>query len=110
MFVLDLFFTKLKMYSSCSANVSVKMCMSYHPASWNTIRYCGSPCCRLLIKLVGSDEVDRECDLHSVLLGLSHQVFHNFGAFIIIQGSANLSTREQYFESQDARYNNNLFD
>ena len=64
--------------------------VTHHPASSYARGHSGLASLRILIKLVSSDEVNRQGNLHTVLLSFGHQIFDDLGSLFIKQRSANL--------------------
>lgn len=80
----------------------------YHPACRDSSSNGGGSGGGFLIELVGGDEVDGQSDLHSILLGLGHQVFDDAGSLLVKQRCTNLTEargREGVSEDTELKLN-----
>lgn len=64
--------------------------VTHHPASRYARGHSGLASLGILIKLISSDKVNRQSNLHAILVSFGHQVFDNLGSLFIKQRSANL--------------------
>ena len=64
--------------------------MTHHPASRYARGHSGLASLGILIKLISSDKVNRQGNLHAILLSFGYQVFDDLGSLFVKQRSANL--------------------